>query len=379
MSRTKIPPNIKCLLWGRAGGRCQYDGCNTPLFRDSLTQLSANNAYVCHIVADSPDGPRGDPIRSELLKTDLNNLMLLCNDHHRIIDHEALAAHPEARLIAMKRAHEARLEIATGVTPEKQSHIVLYGANIGDHAAALGFERVAGAMAPAWFPAEARGIELGTRNNSATDRDVEFWQQEARHLRRQFRAQVRPRLQEGGAPHLSVFALAPQPLLVLLGSLLSDIPAVEVYQLRREPTPDWRWADDEYKRFVIARPSRPASPKVALVLSLSARIDDDRISAVLGPDVATYHVSVPSPHNDVLRSRAQLEAFRQLMRPLLDELKPPGGDPVHVFLAAPVSICVELGRVHQPRAHPPLRVYEQNVALGGFVHALDVGQQLEEP
>ena len=43
-----------------------------------------------------------------------------------------------------------------------------------------------------------------------------------------------------------------------------------------------------------------------------------------------------------------------------------------MFPAAPVSVAVELGRVLQPKADVPLRLYDQNNNLGGFVPALDI-------
>ena len=49
------------LLWAISGGRCEYEGCNTPLYMDILTKKKYNKAYIAHIVADSLDGPRGDP------------------------------------------------------------------------------------------------------------------------------------------------------------------------------------------------------------------------------------------------------------------------------------------------------------------------------
>jgi hypothetical protein len=42
---------------------------------------------------------------------------------------------------------------------------------------------------------------------------------------------VKPRLQDGSIAHLSIFAIAPQPLLIQLGFLLSDIPTAEVVGL----------------------------------------------------------------------------------------------------------------------------------------------------
>src|SRR5260221_13969749 len=68
MSVSYIPETVKLRLWGKTAGCCQYEGCNDQLWVDSLTKAEFNTAYIAHIIADSPDGPRGDPILSPQLK-----------------------------------------------------------------------------------------------------------------------------------------------------------------------------------------------------------------------------------------------------------------------------------------------------------------------
>lgn len=103
MSQTEITDKIKCLLWARSAGRCEYEGCNVELYQDLLTAKQVNKAYIAHIYADSPGGARYDSIESPKLKKDITNLMLLCDTHHRLIDKEDVAEHPVERLHTMKR------------------------------------------------------------------------------------------------------------------------------------------------------------------------------------------------------------------------------------------------------------------------------------
>ena len=233
MSVSYIPESTKLRLWGKAAGRCQYEACCLPLWRDSVTQFEFNIAYVAHIIADKRDGPRGHPVLSEQMKADLSNLMLLCDEHHRLIDKIDVVGHPVERLQRMKAEHENRMELLTGIQPERQTEILLYGANIGMHSSPVSFEKAAAAVVPERYPLNAHGIALGMSSSEIRDHDREFWLMEEMHLKRRFAEQVKPRLQDGTAPHLSVFAVAPQPLLMLLGFLLSDIPAAEVFQLHR--------------------------------------------------------------------------------------------------------------------------------------------------
>jgi hypothetical protein len=319
MSVSYVPEKVKLRVWGKAAGRCQYEGCNKSLWLDPLTLAEFNIAYLAHIVADKPDGPRGDPVRSEQLKAETSNLMVLCDAHHRLIDKEDVAGHSVERLCAMKALHEMRIEIISAIGPEKQSHILLYGANIGVHGSPISFNKAAAAMLPDRYPAEIHPLTLGMINSSLTDSSGTFWQVESAHLRNMVSQQVRPRVAQGLIGHLSIFALAPQPLLMLLGFLLSDIPAAEVYQLHREP-PDWKWQDDPTDfHFTVNEPQQIGGPP-ALILSQSATVTDDRIRAVL-PDPTIWRVTTPMPNNDFLRSREQAREFRVLLRGLLDRIK----------------------------------------------------------
>ena len=63
MSVTTITEKNKYLLWVKAAGRCMYRGCNISLLVDNVTKRNFNQAYIAHIVADVPGGPRGDVTR----------------------------------------------------------------------------------------------------------------------------------------------------------------------------------------------------------------------------------------------------------------------------------------------------------------------------
>src|SRR4051812_3911093 len=129
-----LSPRSRQVLWARAAGRCQYAGCNTGLIGDLISGNEDRNfGFVAHIVADTPTGPRGDVVRSPLLSDRVENLMLLCYPHHKLIDVDEVKQHPEDRLLAMKAAHEGRIEIVSAIQEDRASHVLRYAANIGSH------------------------------------------------------------------------------------------------------------------------------------------------------------------------------------------------------------------------------------------------------
>lgn len=81
--RTKIKDITRLLLFVRAGGRCEFDGCNKYLLQHHLTLTEGNFAQLAHIVAFKPEGPRGKVGPRPMDINDVTNLMLLCPECHR--------------------------------------------------------------------------------------------------------------------------------------------------------------------------------------------------------------------------------------------------------------------------------------------------------
>ena len=352
------------------------DGCNRPLLGDLLTgKDELNDGYVAHVVADSPGGPRGHPVLSPLLCDDPTNVMLLCNVHHRLIDGaDTRADYPVERLLAMKTHHERRIELVTAIMPDRASHVLLYGARIGERDCPTRFDLAKTAMLPDRYPAERHAIALDLARSDFADHELAYWDLQIENLRRQFGRKVRDRLAEGDIRHLSVFGLAPQPLLIELGRLLSDIAAVNVHQLHREPQ-GWDWRDARPPIEVEVQHSNCEGKAVGLILDLSATVNRDRAHAILGPRAPIWRVTTPAPGNDIMHRREDLEAFRRAMRQVFDAIKAEHGQDaaIHVFPALPVSAAIEVGRTWMPKADLPLVIYDENRARGGFEPRLMIG------
>src|SRR5687767_8213236 len=69
---------VRLQLFVRAGGRCEFDGCNEYLLENALTLTRGNFAQAVDIVAFSVDGPRGKSGPRPANVNDVDNLMLLC-------------------------------------------------------------------------------------------------------------------------------------------------------------------------------------------------------------------------------------------------------------------------------------------------------------
>lgn len=369
--RRPLPDKVKNIVWGRAAGRCQYAGCNALLIGDEVSgAVNANAAYIGHIISDSEDGPRGDPIQSPKLAQEPDNLMLVCDRHHRVFDREMVAEHPADLLMAMKRRHESRIRTVTAIDEDMSSHVIRYAAKIGTNESPVAKGDLKWSMIPDRYPLDDGWIDLDLATLDLSDHEPDFWRIQIRNLRAGFAEKVRGRMERQEIRRVTVFGLAPIPLLIELGRLISDIATADVRQLLRSPK-GWRWDPNAPPlKFNVLRPSGLAG-KVALKLAVSAPVVDDRIHAVLGNDAAIWSITADGAHNDIMRSQADLAEFARLFRTTLDAIKIAHGENtmVHVFPAVPISAAVEAGRAWQPKAHPALKIYDQNKKLGGFIFA----------
>lgn len=366
-------------LWARAAGRCQFSGCNRILYKSPVTQDHVNISEKAHIYSFSEKGPRGwGPFKKNPRKlNDVSNLLLVCHDCHKVIDQDDKEQkYPASLLLEWKEQHEQRVEIVTGISPHKKSYIVLYGANIGNEKSLVQYNLAVEAVFPERYPTSNSPIELSMSWQN-DDSKFDYWETEKTNLNRNFQSRIRPIIEVDQQAHFSLFALAPQPLLIHLGALFTDKIPVDVYQPLREPK-TWRWQKypDNFK-FIITEPANYDRQPI-LVFSLSGKITEDRIVSVVGGNINIWEVSVGEDflHNDFMQSEIQLKKFRQTVRKLLVLIKQKHGQstPLHIFPAMPVSCAIELGRVRMPKADVPWIIYDQNNKRNAFIKTITIGE-----
>jgi hypothetical protein len=92
------------ILFGQAS-HCAYPGCTEPLVLPPMGVADEEVlADICHIIAASDDGPRGDPHLPPEARNEPDNLLLMCPTHHKRVDRQH-AAFPAALLRQWKSRH----------------------------------------------------------------------------------------------------------------------------------------------------------------------------------------------------------------------------------------------------------------------------------
>ena len=372
-------PSVTTLLMlcARAGGRCEFEGCNRVLFRDDITLHEFNDTNVAHIVAASPDGPRGDPKMSHELSDKIENLMLVCLEHHKLIDSKKLVSlYPEERLVKMKQCHERSMELVGEALCHDPSFLLLFTSPIkGRQKVTISKNKAVSAILSEKRPEKPDPDYIHVECEYSYH-DPEYWKYTAGSLERQFRERIDNIVVQNPQAHFSVFPIAPIPLIVKLGYLMGDKIQADVYQKRRHPD-RWEWQETSSgaKFFAKSYHFSKSGNGVALIVSLSgSKSDEEReLFAETVNAEFVYEIRASIPSVDCISSKEDLSSFWHVYQSTMDTIRTehPEALEVAVLPAVPVSAAFEMGRRFMPGVYPKLTIYD---FAEGFIKTLAIGE-----
>jgi hypothetical protein len=240
MSRKAIPVEVRRNIIFKSGGRCQ--SCNKNLSVHGLTQLENNEQEFAHIIAASADGPRGDEVLSPKYKIAESNILVLCPACHKLYDDKRyldienvfyLPSHEVEALKKLKADQEKDVQRVLDILDKPHTQIVKYAARIHDDPIppSCYSELNRALVLDGLFPT-ADIVDL-SHANAFGDSDKAFWADEIRQLEGLFTQRLKPSIDSGNISKMAVFAIAPMPLLIKLGSLLRDYADITVFQKKK--------------------------------------------------------------------------------------------------------------------------------------------------
>lgn len=371
VSRSKIKVPVQTRLWGISAGRCEL--CNRPLYSDLTFGIDGNYAEVAHIYAVSSGGPRHQNTMTDEEINNISNLMLLCEEHHHMIDSQ-----PEnfagSVLIDRKREHECRIREATEISDKQSCRMVTFFSNIDLNENFSSEQLLKQAVRSLqMFPKQHPVIDLSKDSRTRYEPTKENMIQRSEDLETQVRIWLEQIIRSEDA--IAVFALAPQPLLIKLGTLINDQQNTYVFQCHRTGH-KWAWGLESVPVvFQSIQSYQNSREKIALVFDLSAEIQDQRIIDVLDKNCSIYHLSITAPNRDFVTSIGIQDAFARELRNILERIKNdnPAAECIHIFPAMPNSLAVRMGMDFMPKADLPWVIYEQAGANTGFIETITIG------
>lgn len=355
VERAYIPASVRRDMWIAAAGRCEFRGCCKPVDRDFLTRVKCKVGEYAHIIADSPAGARGVPGESERLAADPSNLMLACFDCHARIDRDGRSNEFTAeQLRAMKREHEARIQLIYSATGVVESTPLIMSFPVGAHVPIVEVRDIHYAMLTnsnfKLFPTST-AIHIDQSNFHLQDNDPDFWKNAQRALTQQYEQRVLPSLTaRGGAAHLTIAGFAPIPMLMKLGALVGDKTPAAILDL---PGEKWLWdtrdncPEPQYAYKVPATLPR----EVSVVVSISGKAQHP-----IGRAVVEFEAVAPG--RGIIRKDVHVQQFRTSFNSFLQHLFAAGARVVHIHPATPLSASIEIGRLLLPKTFEEVHVWE---------------------
>jgi hypothetical protein len=355
-------------LWVRSGGRCAL--CKKYLLEGELTGLPLPVGEGAHMVGrkDSEASPRGKAPLPVAERDLAENLILLCPDDHTESDKKLATGLISIEWLRERKAeHEAWIRQVTGLDPKRTTVVLrligdLRGASVelDKVTATAAVVRADARFAQFYLSADNAGIEINLRDmpGEATP-NADYWRRCQEKIDVVIDHKLIEAVRAGEVTHLSVFGFARLPLLVYLGSKLTDNYEIEIYQ-RHRSTDGWVWPETEAATFTMTRPEAVA-PEAVLILNVSGTVDPADLPSE-ARDLPRFTITIDGPaHPDAIASRASLLAYAKEVRDLLASMEE-GGKTIRklrVFGAIPISAAVALGRAHDRHVHPALSLYDR--------------------
>lgn len=369
-----IPQMTRLMLYVRAAGRCEFDGCNEYLLEHYPTETAGSFAEQAHIYAFNRAGPRGQAPGRPDDPNDISNLILLCGACHHLADTRA-EEYPVSVLLEFKRSHEERVFELTGLSKDRNTVPLVLKGLVAGRPVDVSDEEMQVAVAPNYLKRRDK-VEIDLTQIPDTS-NAGFWKTTTacidRKVDRLYSLPVRP----DRTICVSVFALAPIPILIHLGSRLSDKIKVDLYQRHRNPE-TWRWHNEPGQAVYITKRVRKGtdSVSVALLLNLSGANRLETLPALVDARFSVYEITLQDsePNPLFLRCRSDLDRLHDEYVRVMAMIRGshPGLGVLHLFPAIPAPVAVMVGRTRLPKVDPILRVYDRDKRAGGFVPTLEV-------
>jgi hypothetical protein len=387
-----------------AAWRCQFAGCGADLKMHVATGRRGRFSYYAHIVASSCNGPRGHKTRSSLLSDEVDNIMLLCDSCHRLVDRVDPDYYTVEMLQKMRQRSvtEVRRLLDTLAYPDVEV-IAVIGSVAG--------------QVPQFSMREAESALWGSQLRAARNEpehlfhvgnqqhDVhapDYWPSVFRTLRSDIGnlQRILNGIKRGGTPRprLAIFPLHSTSVLLLAGRVLGETGGTHLFQPHRSVPVDpnstrWAWPSlgtaNKEKKFQLRelKPWVDGATEAILLVSLTFSISAERLPAHCATTaelvLPTLEVFVEQEHRGI-HLISQPEDLAALGRKLDEAVQRLQDEwqvrKVHLFVGAPASAVVVIGQKMQARNQAVYACYEALGHGGAFVPTIEIsGSEVSEP
>ena len=368
-------------VWADAGGCCMFKGCGQDLSVVPLYNKGARVAYLAHIIASDPEGPRGTIEDSHRLSDRAENIMLMCDAHHRLIDAFAAETYTAARLKEMRLAHTSKVRRYREAMKFTEAQVMTLFADLGNvstHYPDSEFLEVLLAEQLSMHPHVRRNLDYRKRDGRTSP---DFWGNYLHEMELDVGTMVREMRSPTSADVLAVFPLHHTPTLVLAGRITGEARRVQVFQPSRQRK-SWHWDSNAVAHpagtFKVSGKTDGESKEVLLTIELTAHVDMGAVPASLSDAVTSgrmpwIRLMLDSPDGECIRRKEDLEQFMNTARSTINFIQDQvRADRVHLIVLSPSSAAFSLGQLMQVGHQAKFTLYDRANREQPFVEAFTI-------
>jgi len=380
----KISSKTQDKVWYESGGRCMYKGCGIDLGSTPLTNKNARIGYLAHIVASDPDGPRGNEM-SHSLSDDPDNIMLMCDAHHRLIDRIDVFGNTSEKLREMRRLHVDKVKSLLNSLSYPNTRIITILSNIGQISTDVYQpDLIECAISRKLSPLPE--IKHMIRRTQRDDRSrLNFWTStlyEHENDIRELMSFIKTSSSKFDCDTLSIFPLHLIPFLILSGRIIGEARPVEIYQYDRSRK-TWQWP--------AIQPSNQGTLALAfdenrinnyeealLTIELTAELSTDKLPDNLRQSINENKmiwakIKNSRPDANCIYSQDRLDEFTLLARESIKKLQDEYNvKKIHLVSISPASTLFRFGQLLQPGHHSTYTIYDRADGKSSFIPALSI-------
>lgn len=377
--RKYVSESTRIRIWAKAAGRCVL--CATYLLDGADSFWHAIPVgQIAHIIGagSGMNAPRGESDLDASARAFEENLLLLCYSCHKRIDDKVYRDKYTVDFLTQKKQlHERRVREVTDFAILRPTSVVTVSADIRGTAAPVSLSQVAEALRPEGYT----GLGDETRNGAFTlhltgnSNDGWAWDAHRTELDR-LTARVAEAVTAGDIETISVFALAPIPSLVYLGSKLDDKTETRLFRRKRvDDVTAWAWDDGiQTPKFDVTRISSPTPANEATVIvELTSPVKESRLpSGLTSLPRVKISTTGQKPHPELISTQAALEEFGRAWREALARIENdfPDVRMLHLIASVPAPAAIAMGRYRMRTAQPRMVVYQ--LTDEGYETAMEV-------
>lgn len=354
-------------VWADAGGCCMFKGCGKDLSIVPLYNKGARIAYLAHIIASDPKGPRGTEAESHVLSNQPENIMLMCDAHHRLIDSFAPDTFKTHRLQEMRREHASKVRNYRAAMRYPEAQVMTLFADLGNIPTHFPDSEFMEALLSEELSMHSYVKRHLTYQNRDERTAIDFWG----HYLREMELPIRNLVQDMGMPRtgeLAVFPIHHSPTLVLAGRIVGEARKVLVFQRSRKRS-SWQWNPDDAAHpvgtFKVIGLTNTQVDDVLLTVELTTHLDeralpDGLTKAMASGEMPWIRLTMDAPNGECIQRKEDLaqvvDVARSAINSIQDKMR---AKRVNLIVLCPASAAFSIGQIMQAGHHATFILYDR--------------------